>query len=219
MADPKGNLVTPVAFNPSGYPLALEVDANGYLKVVLTGAPGSDLLTELQQKLETAQLQLDANGALRVILKSSDITLPVSVAAPASGLVGTHGYVNGAWKKNPILFGYSDTLLLAYSNTNLAAGFNELLSAAVPAGKIWIVTNINIGYIGTSPVEMGVGIKRGTTTYTIWWERPPVSNVSYNKQGWWVLKEGDKLNNYVSGATAGDDMYFDFQGFAVDINL
>jgi hypothetical protein len=36
MAAPKGKLVTPVAFDPTGKVLALEVDANGYLKVAQT---------------------------------------------------------------------------------------------------------------------------------------------------------------------------------------
>jgi len=219
MADPKGNLVTPVAFNPSGYPLALEVDANGYLKVVLTGAPGSDLLTELQQKLEAAQLQLDANGALRVILKSSDITLPVSVAAAASGLVGTHGYVNGAWQKNPIPFGYSSAVGEKINNTNLPAGDSYINSSTVPDGKIWILTNISYDYIGTTATLVSLVVYRNSVYINMFATYSPVSNHYYDRQGWWVLIPGERLRLYVFGATAGDKLYLDTIGFAVDINL
>jgi hypothetical protein len=219
MAEPKGNLVTPVAFNPSGYPLALEVDANGYLKVVITGAPGSDLLTELQQKLETAQLQLDANGALRVILKSSDITLPVSVAAPASGLVGTHGYVSGAWQKNPIQFGYSSAYAERPSNTNLPVGNSSLDTSAIPNGKICILTNLSYLYVGTTATQLGLGIYRSSVNHNLFTQYSPANNVWYDRQGWWLLKSGDVLRVSIYGATAGDKMYGDYVGYMVDINL
>jgi len=175
MADPKGNLVTPVAFDPSGYPLALEVDANGYLKV--------------------------------------------ATASADNFLVGTHGYVSGAWHKSPISLGYSSIVGERIINTNLPAGNSDINSTAVPEGKIHILTNLAYLYIGNTATTLGLGIYRAPTNFTIFVTYSPVSARYYDRQGWWVLKAGDLCRLSVFGATAGDDLYLDIVGFAVDINL
>jgi hypothetical protein len=174
MADPKGNLVTPVAFNPSGYPLALEVDANGYLKV--------------------------------------------ATAAAGNFLVGTHGYVNGAWQKNPILFGYSDGLWLFVYNYNLSAGTNILETSAVPANWIWVVTQVNLYYYGTSPSYMECMIIHSSTVYWLFRQARPVIGRFYDRQGWWILAYNDILRMIISGAVAGDTAILSATGFKVQLN-
>jgi hypothetical protein len=173
MADPKGNLVTPVAFNPSGYPLALEVDANGYLKV--------------------------------------------ATAAAGNFLVGTHGYVSGAWKKNPILFGYSSGLFERNYNPNLSAGTNYLSMSTVPADWIWIVTQVSIFYAGTSPEYIDVSIVHSGLFCCLFKYRRPVSSQFYDRQGWWVLEAGDSMYMSIVGATAGDDALLVATGFKVQL--
>ena len=173
MAAPKGKLVTPVAFDPSGYPLALEVDTDGHLKVVFT--------------------------------------------SPAKGLVGSHGYVGGAWQKNPILFGYSDRLLININNEALAAGNNALDVDPVPAGWLWVVTNFVIMYAGTSPTCIDVFICNAATYVFLYRQRSPVSWAAYDRQGWWVLKEGDFIRYSVNGATLNDNLYGFANGFKVQL--
>ena len=173
MAAPKGKLVTPVAFEPGGYPLALEVDADGYLKVTFT--------------------------------------------SPAKGLVGSHGYVGGAWQKNPILLGYSDRLFVNVYNDALAAGNNDLDVDPVPAGWLWVVTHFAIMYAGTSPDCIDVYIRDATTTVFIYRQQSPVSWAAYDRQGWWVLKEGDFIRYHVYGATLNDDLLGFASGFKVQL--
>ena len=175
MAAPKGRLVTPVGFDPSGYPLALEVDADGYLKV--------------------------------------------SIAAPAAGLVGAHGYVGGAWHKNPIQFGYSDVLNISVENTNIPAGNSYLETLAVPDGCIWVVTNISMVYYGTSPPNIVALISGAEGELWLFGQKSPVSGISYDRQGWWVLKAGNSLKIYIKNGTAGDDIHLYVTGFVTQINL
>ena len=175
MAAPKGKLVTPVAFEPGGYPLALEVDADGHLKVVF--------------------------------------------ASPAKGLVGSHGYVNGAWHKNPIELGYSGVVAYDLKNTSLAAGSNNLDSPVVPTGWVWIITAISIMYIGTVPTNIGVNINHDTVMPRIFRQLSPASGAIYDRQGYWVLNEGDYLRGYVTGATLNDDLYLGIYGHAINITL
>ena len=173
MADPKGNLVTPVAFDPSGYPLALEVDANGYLKV--------------------------------------------ATASAGNFLVGTHGYVGGAWQKNPILFGYSSGLFELISNANLSAGINYLDTSIVPAGWIWIVTHLCMTYAGTSPAYINLRITHGGGYCYLYAYRRPVSGEYYDRQGWWVLEAGDYIDMKIGSATAGDNAVLVATGFKVQL--
>ena len=174
MADPKGNLVTPVAFDPSGYPLALEVDANGYLKVTQT--------------------------------------------SPGSLAVAEYGYVNSGWHKNPILYGYSNNVLLNAYSTNLPAGDSYLNLTAVAAGYINVITNISWQYIGTVPTSGAVVIFQGANSFGLYKVLSPASGVHYDRQGWWVLKEADYIALFIKGATAGDDAYIWATGFSVKID-
>jgi len=175
MATPKGNLVTPVGFDPSGHPLALEVDASGYLKVCTPAA--------------------------------------------AQGLVGTHGFVNAGWQKNPINFGYSGRLAIALTNTDLAAGASALSSLAVPAGWLWVITNLAFFYAGSTPFSVGVRLIQGGLDIYLYMQMSPTGWMIYDRQGWWVLKEGDYVSCFVNGAALGDDLYFRIHGFTVQIDL
>ena len=175
MAAPKGRLVTPVGFEPGGYPLALEVDADGHLKVVF--------------------------------------------ASPAKGLVGSHGYVNGAWHKNPIELGYSGVVAYDLKNTSLAAGTNFLNSPTVPVGQLWVITSLSLKYSGTSPTGVGVDIVHDGVTIRIYRQVSPASDVVYDRQGYWILNEDDYLEGYVAGATAGNGLAFSIYGHSIDITL
>jgi len=116
------------------------------------------------------------------------------------------------------LSGYADVLLSAKSEINLAAGANDLSLAAVPAGKVHVYTNIAITYFGTvAAVVLAVQIVDGVSTYTLFMQNPPVTGVSYDRQGTWVLEAGQHLNLHITGATAGDDAYLEAAGFVVDL--
>ncbi len=78
MTDPKGVLIVPVAFNPSGDVRAFTVDASGYLNTVLStgltgggmGEPEGELFTLLgyNPSGELKALELDANDNLLITL-------------------------------------------------------------------------------------------------------------------------------------------------------
>jgi hypothetical protein len=129
------------------------------------------------------------------------------------------GWVNGAWNKLPMLFGYSDIVYQNWGTNNLPAGDSNYDSSAVPSGKIWIITNLAMGYTGTTPTNITMRINRSGVYPLIFRQTSPVSNVWYDRQGWWVLKSGDKLNVDVSGATSSNALWAQAIGFAVDIAL
>lgn len=129
-----------------------------------------------------------------------------------------YGLVSGAFQKDPIRFGYSGVVARFWSNTNLAAGTNDVDDSAVPAGEIWIITSFAFNYIGTSPAQCRRTLVIGGTVYRIDTVQTPTSNVIYGLQSWWVLEPGNYLRVSTTGATATDDLYCYATGFQVDID-
>ncbi len=161
-----------------------------------------DILADLQRQIDRLQSQLD------------------ELQTQEGNLANNYGYVNGAWQKDPLTIGYSDTVLRSWSNLNLAAGANTVSDSAVPAGEIWIITNIATWYIGTiTGVVLTARINSGGSQYVIFRQSPIVSDTIYDRQGYWVLKPGDNLEIRVTNATLNDDAFGTAIGFRVDIDL
>lgn len=154
----------------------------------------------------------------RVIKCNSDGELVVAVAAGEAGAVYPYGYVNAAWQKQPMPFGYSNKYAEAISDTNLDTGTNLVRGAIVAAGKVIVITNVAISYIGTSPSKILALLDDGTD-YTLYAIMSPTSAVWYDKQGYWVMNEGTRFTVKVNGATAADDLLAQFTGFQMDIAL
>lgn len=138
-----------------------------------------------------------------------------------NNMAQNHGYVNAAWQKDPIRLGYSDVIRVAITNTSLPAGASSNDSAVVPAGEIWIITNITVAYSGTvAGVALATRIvDTGASSWMLWDQRGLTSGIFYDRQGWWVLKPGEKLRVDVTGATLNDDVYLRAVGTRVDIDL
>jgi hypothetical protein len=133
--------------------------------------------------------------------------------------MGSFGWDGSQWRKDPIRIGYSDTVQISLSNTSLAAGSNVIDSGAVPAGEIWILTNISLRYTGTvSSVTLTATIYRGAAHYRLFTQDSLVNSKFYGFAGQWVLKEGDVLRFEIASATAGDDAYLNAVGYRVDID-
>jgi len=79
------------------------------------------------------------SGDMRALELDADDALKVALSEAAKGLVGMHGWIGGAWQKQPIIFGYSGlgggTLEDASASTT---GFS-LFSDYVPDGEVWQV--------------------------------------------------------------------------------
>jgi len=145
----------------------------------------------------------------------------VPVLADANGVlaVSNYGWIGGANQRNPLSFGFSAAVHRSISNADLAAGNNTIDDTPVPAGEIWIITNIVISYTGTvAGVVINACCISGGGSYNLYEQRPPVSGQWYDRQGWWVLAPGDYLRWGCSGATAGDDGVLRSVGIRVDID-
>jgi len=161
-----------------------------------TSAAQATLLTELQAKLETADLELVAS-----ILSQ-----------------GPHGWIGGAWQRNPLAFGYSGEISEDVTDGTLAVGNVNIDISTVPAGEIWVITQISMLYVGTVPSRIRSQIVRGGIDFAIFDEVAILSNAWFDRQGWWVLVEGDILRMFIQDATLNDTGAMRVTGFRVDID-
>lgn len=60
-----------------------------------------------------------------------------------------HGFKDGAWVRNPIVFGYSDALWDYAENLALAIGANNVDMTPVPAGEAWWLFGATYRFNGT----------------------------------------------------------------------
>jgi len=174
MAEPKGYLVVPVGFNPSG---------------------------------DIRALELDADDAVLMAIKSA-----------AKGLVGPHGWIDGAWQKNPLLLGYSGPIGDQINENNAAAGFDALLASAVPAGEIWVVTSVSGRDVTTAITKIIIYFTRGTDSFFVAGVQSPAKDQFLTWSGQIVLIPGDELKVGFWGTVAGDDIEMTYSGYRVDID-
>ena len=134
-------------------------------------------------------------------------------------LAGLCGHTGEDWRKLQMLWGYYDTVAELLLNDDLAAGYNSLLGAVVPAGEVWRITAASIRYVGTVPDSIMVGAVIDPTTVFVIAQESPVSNLWYPALLDLVLKEGDRMSFVVFGATATDDLYGRYAGYKMRLNL
>ncbi len=202
--DPRGGHVWIYGVDSAGNPVKILVDTDGHLQVdtlssalptgAATSAKQDDILTELQEKLETADLNLDADKDVQVDVK----TMPTVTVIPGSG---------------EKLFGFSGIVSEEKSNTNLSAGNNALYGSSVPAGEVWVIKQVTLRYVGTSPTRIYAHLSVGGVAVELLDVESPVSGARNPAAVDVLLEEGDKVIARVEGATAGDDFYLRYCGY------
>lgn len=130
----------------------------------------------------------------------------------------SYGLVNGVWRKNPLLIGYSGIIEANKTDLSLAAGYNKLDGDPVPSGEIWVITHIGMAYVGTTPTTLEVQKWDGGNWYQILFQLAPVSGSWYTLTGYWILNKEQTISATVQGATLNDDLYLTYMGFSVDID-
>ena len=218
MAAPKGFLVVPVGFNPDGDLRSLELDADDNLKVVIGDTGLSALLTELETKLETADLDLDAFGALGIIFTAQDLDVEITQTAPADLRVGPSGWTSGAWQKNPLVVGYSGDKTQYILELDAAAGLVQLVSDTVPAGEIWEVQAINARNMINNPTKLELAFVANGTSIILETALLPGANVYLKWYGKLILSEGDYVIAFYSGTVLNDNIDLAFHAMRIDID-
>jgi hypothetical protein len=219
MAYPNGRLVTPTGFNPSGVPRALELDANDYLKVAIAAWLEGAVDVKGWTGAAWTPLLVNASGQAIAVGKGTSEEVNAALLTPARALVGGHGYISGAWQKNPLSFGYSGQVAQQVANNDAPAGDNQLNGTAVPAGEIWVITFMSGFDIETNPTSVDLYAIIGGTGMPIAVQKLPGANVPFGIVCNIVLKQGDYAQCIMRGCALHNHIYFSYGGYKVAINL
>jgi len=130
---------------------------------------------------------------------------------------GLWGFDGNVWRKLQLLFGFGGIVEEALVDDDLAGGTNALYGSYVPAGEIWIIQNAGIYYLGTDPTRLQILASGLAEDVRLLYESSPSSDVWYCWGGTCILQEGDRVGGLVNGATAGDDLYFRYAGYKMEI--
>lgn len=153
----------------------------------------------------------------RVVKVDTDGNLVIALKTIEDVQANSYGWQGADWRKDPLRLGYSDTLKVSWSDTNLAAGTNTVVSAAVPADTLWVGTSFALQVISATVTSFSYALTMGGTTMVLQQRRSPVTSIYYGITGEFVLKAGDMFAALVYGATAGDNLYARVTGYSIDI--
>lgn len=158
------------------------------------------------------ELKIDANGRILAVIDAVTGTyLSVNVnTMPITQVKGSN---------NNHIIAYESAVLGILSNTNLSTGENFLTTGAVPTNKLWVITSLSINYSGVAiPTVIQGQIYGSGVGFIIAQQLGPTLYQWYVFSGVWYLSAGEVLRARVDGATAGDDLYFSWRGYQMDLS-
>ena len=211
MAEPKGFLMVPVGFNPSGDLRALELDANDYLKVALAAWLEGAVDVKGYTGSAWKELLVDASGRAIVCATGVD-----GAAVRRDLLLSTTGRMlidpGGADK----LWSYDSAYADFQSNTALPAGNSTLALTAIPAGKVGVIHQVAINYSGTvAGVSLEIYIINPSGT-SVCQQIKPVESARWNfKEVEIILEPLGYIRGVVYGATLNDDLFLSAHGYVM----
>ncbi len=129
-----------------------------------------------------------------------------------------YGWISGAWQKQPMVMGFSDTKAESISDTNLDAGVNYLDGAQVPAGEVWVVKYAGVYYVGTAPSKLRIAPNIDAVSFDVLTVTSPSANIWYTVTLGVVMGQGDYMRAIIEGATAGDTALLRWYGVKIDID-
>lgn len=168
-------------------------------------------------KTQADKLQFDASDRLKVLIDAITAALTVTQTTPANLLSGVHGYISGAWRKQPLVFSYSTNYLERVFTLSAAVGANTLTLTAVPANTLRVITNLT-AFNNTSPttftdVDTGAGSPLLAVVGALTARMPLIWS------GWVFMAAGQACRGYFEGCTLNDDLYLDAVGYDMTLNL
>lgn len=184
------------------------IDASGHLQIDIVDSGGADLkdvldkltdiLTELNAKLETADLDLDASGRLSA---------------------NAYHYDGSAWRKSNLLWGYHDTVAELVRDSSADAGTNTLTATAAASGEVHVLTAIAAVNYNTAMSRVRIFAYVDATTRVVYGKESPGAGEVVVAPNPIYLGPGDYVLCYFYGCTAGDTIDFAIHGYKMDISM
>lgn len=158
----------------------------------------ADLLTELGQKLETADLASDTTRYINTLL---------------------HQYTGSAWVKSNLAWGYHDSYGEEVDETSVGAGSTVVVGATVPEGEVWKVEAIAIYHNDTVNREVSMNVNVNTENIGLNYSASlaPATRLFWN--GAVTLAEDDYVRIVCVGLASGKYIRVQAVGYKMNIAM
>jgi len=169
-------------------------------------------LTDQWQKL-----LVNASHHLKVEIASQDGNIAVTESAPFDGVLQAHGWDGAAWRKLPLLWGYSDAYHEYHFNTNLSGGSAIILGDTGVSGEVRVITHFSGYGISETMSRISLGIHTGVAYCVLHSEAFAGDYLTIDLCSEIVIKSNEKLFVMFDGATAEDDGFFIARGYTMKV--
>lgn len=184
------------------------IDATGHLQIDVVDSGGADLkdildkladiLTELNAKVETADLDLDASGRL-------------------SG--NAHHYDGSAWRKSNLLWGYHDSYIESDDTTSDGSSPTTVALTAVPEGEVWVIAHFSGYHNDAAARDVKYQAVQGSDIILMKHDASLAADTRLMWDGEIVLKEGGYVRALGVSITSGKTVYFQAMGYKMDVSM
>ena len=145
------------------------------------------------------------------------MTLKVNANGEIVEASRNYGWDGSAWRKLPLVWGYSDRYIERELNSNADAGANTLTFSTVPAGEVWVIEG-GTAYNSTSGNDQIYWNHAGTgIAIRLRRVNAPSANEEVRIESRVILKADDAMQAYFTGCTAGDTIAAYVWGYKMKI--
>jgi len=203
-------------------------DAAGHLQVdvVESGLPTGAATSANQTTMITALQLIDdlraalttvATDSLDVRLDGQTADVEVKQQTAADLTPGVMGWDGSAWRKLPMLWGFTETVADRQFDTDADAGTNDLTFTAPAGGEVWVITNVAFRNRGSVCSSIVVTAYVAGATPPLVVEYSPVANQWDTHAIHCVLEYGDSLMIRFNDCTALDYIEAQMIGYSMSV--
>lgn len=127
------------------------------------------------------------------------------------------GWDGSAWRKLPVLWGYSDRWSEAQVSLSGTAGIRTLNFTSVAAGEVWVVLAVDAYNLQTDPSAIQFQVSAGGITIRIKRVLTPGIATAIMWTGWLTLKQDDVFKARFEGCLSSDDLYANILGYKMKV--
>jgi len=153
------------------------------------------------------------------ILIDASRRLVVAVASVVAQDAQMHGHYDGAWQKQPLIFGYGGVIAERESDASAPAGLNTFTTTPVPAGEIHIINTLSAINYNSITTNLHIDMNHDGAFYGFYREPDVAAATMALVNGPIVLDAGDYIRCRFYGVTLNDSLAFDITGYKMDLDL
>lgn len=130
---------------------------------------------------------------------------------------GSYGWDGSAWRKLPMVWGYSDHYAQVIGDATMPAGSSNLMGSIVPAGEVWRVTGATLMVISESCTELRFLFMGGGSGILVASQLSPMSLQYYSFAFDVTLKAGDYVYGRFENMTLNDGAVLYVWGYKMKV--